>query len=203
MFSGDTSPALPSSCSTRKRFDGAEWNTFCLLSQNSKAWTITKTGNRKPKQQFQPNKLARLQLCWKTPSFIIAGSSTVGDQSTARIGNDPAGSSVQAKRPQPREESMQGQQGIHSWRSANWTPAQALSYKDDLLQKDRAGDPKTKAHLAVHRKKTQKQREQLHSAIPRWLNPSLGDICPPLTQPVECHVYMLHRHCMNNRCTEC
>lgn len=82
MFSGDTSPTLPSSCSTRKRFDGAEWNTFCLLSQNSKAWTITKTGNRKPKQQFQPNKLARLQLCWKTPSFIIAGSSTVGDQST-------------------------------------------------------------------------------------------------------------------------
>lgn len=50
----------PVGCCTQKRFNGAEKNTFCLLSQDSKAWTITKTGNRKPKLRIQPNKLAGL-----------------------------------------------------------------------------------------------------------------------------------------------
>lgn len=51
---------LPVSCCTRKRCNGAESNTFCLLSQDLKAWTITKTGNRKRKLWFQLNKLAGL-----------------------------------------------------------------------------------------------------------------------------------------------
>lgn len=51
---------LPVSCCTRKRFNGAEWNTFCLLLQDSKAWTITKRGKRKAKLWIQMNKLAGL-----------------------------------------------------------------------------------------------------------------------------------------------
>lgn len=64
---------LPVSCRTRKSFHGAERNTFCLLSQDSKAWTVTKTGNRKPKLRIQLNKSARLEQCWESPAFITAG----------------------------------------------------------------------------------------------------------------------------------
>lgn len=34
---------LPVSRWTQMRFNGAERNTFCLSSQDSKAWTVTKT----------------------------------------------------------------------------------------------------------------------------------------------------------------
>lgn len=72
-FSRHLSSYLFVRCCTQRWFNGPESNTSCLLPQDSKAWTITRTKNRKPKLWIQLNKLAGLWHCWESPAFIRAG----------------------------------------------------------------------------------------------------------------------------------